>query len=352
MFNRIELRASDHVGDAPDVLLKPQGVVVIGARRGARLLPWMLMALSSPVVAAPPIDLSQLCGPGDCVVATNTTIGSAGGALSVGGNFTVNPGVVLQFLVPVRINVAGNMVLAGTVGAPGNGGDGGAGGGPGQQGGAGGSAPPVVDAIFDVRGTITLDASAAVVAEGGGGGSGGLAGVGQITGGAGGAGGKAGSLTFNTCSAFTSAAGARVLTSGGPGGIGEAGASGGAGGAGGTVTINAFQTIASNALITALGGVGGNGGAGTGANGADGSITLRALGAITVGAGSLNSGNSTPSVNQSQTIIPALASCVLPAAVPTLSAWALLLLAALMAMFSVQRMRRRFASRSNEKSGV
>lgn len=312
----------------------------------------MLAAMSAPVLAVT-IDLSQLCGAGNCVVQSNTTIGSASGSLNVAGDFTVNPGVVLEFLVPVNIKVSGNMVLSGTVGAPGNGGDGGSGGGPAQPGGVGGNAPSVASGIFDVRGTITLNAGAAAVAEGGEGGAGGWPGFGAVLGGAGGAGGAAGSLTFNSCSSFTSASGARILVNGGAGGVGQAGTLGGVGGAGGAVVINAQQGIVSNALVSALGGAGGLGGAGSGVSGADGSIALRALGPISVGTGTLNAGANTPSISPLQLSVAGLAFCSASALpVPTGSDWALLLLASLMAMFATHRLRRRFGPRSTRRPGV
>ena len=320
----------------------------------ARLLAWWLAAVAAPVGAAS-IDLSQLCGSGDCVVSTNTTIVSASAPLSVGGNFTVNPGVVLEFRVPIRIDVAGNLILSGTVGAPGDGGSGGPGGDAGQVGYAGGNAPAVASGVFNAQGTITLNANANAVAEGGTGGSGGSPGFGQTVGGAGGAGGAAGSLTFNTCSTFTSAASARILVNGGPGGVGQAGALGGAGGAGGAVTLNAKQSIVSNAPISALGGAGGSGGSGSGASGASGTITLSAVGAITVAAGTLSSGTNTPSVNSSQATLSALAFCVAstPAApIPTLSAGAMLLLASLLALISVRRWRGQSRFRARPKVGA
>ena len=317
----------------------------------------MLLAFCAPA-AATPIDLSQLCGSGDCVVSANTTIGSASSPLAVQGNFTINSGVVLEYRVPIRIDVAGNMLLAGTLGAPGHGGDGGVGGNSGQAGGAGGSAPAVVSGLFNVQGSITLGASAAAAADGGSGGSGGLPGFGLSTGGAGGSGGAAGTLTFNTCGSFTSATGARILTNGGAGGIGQIGALGGVGGAGGSVIIQAKQTIVSNAGITALGGAGGSGGSGAGAQGADGSIALTALGSITFGAGTLNSGANTASVNPNQTSIASLSNCTAPngganlPAIPTLSEWAMVLLASLVAMLSMLMLRRKAGSRSNPKSGM
>lgn len=327
-----------------------------GTRRGMGFLPWVLMVASAPVVAntANPIDLSALCDNprGDCVVAANTTIVSASGPLAVGNNFTVNPGVVLEFRVPIQIDVAGNMVLSGIVGAPGDGGAGGAGGDAGQPGEPGTSAPSVVGGTFNVRGSITLNDGAAAVAEGGTGGSGGLPGDGSSQGGAGGAGGAAGSLTFNGCS-FRSASGASIRVNGGAGGIGASGAIGGAGGAGGTITINARQNILTNALISALGGAGGSGGSGAGANGANGTITLTAQGQITAGQGTL-----TPAatINASQSTIDGLdpQTCVTPnaATIPTLSEWALILLASLMAMFSIHRLRRKFGSRSNSSTGI
>lgn len=322
-----------------------------GVRPGTRLLLGLLMAMSGPLAAAT-IDLSQLCGAGDCVVATNTTINSASGPLTVGGNFTVNPGVVLQFLVPIQIKVAGNMVVSGTIGAPGDGGAGGIGGGSGQPGGAGASAPSVVNGTFDVTGTITLDSNAAAVAEGGAGGSGGLPGFGNSVGGAGGAGGAAGSLRFNTCSSFNSASGAQIVVNGGPGGVGQAGATGGAGGSGGTVIINAKQTILSNGLVSALGGAGGSGGSGTGGNGSDGFITLRSSGGITVGSGTLVSGLNTPTIVPASLGISDLAYCSASpiTAVPTFSEWTVTLLATLLAMLSIHRLRRRIGPRSNFRS--
>lgn len=332
------------------------GVAVSLRKPLNHFLLWMLMALSAPVVAAP-IDLSQLCGSGDCVVSANTTIVSASGPLSVAGNFTVNSGVVLEYLVPIRIDVAGNMVLAGILGAPGNGGNGGAGGSAGQPGSAGGSAPAVVSGIFNVQGSISLDSNATATADGGTGGSGGLPGFGSSIGGTGGSGGAAGSFTFNTCSAFTSAGNANILANGGPGGVGQTGAPGGAGGAGGSIIINAKQTIVSNATFSALGGAGGTGGSGTGVSGAAGSIELNALGAITVASGTLSSGSNTPSVNPAQSSISALAFCPAPggatlASIPTLSEWALLLLGSLVGLLSIQRLSRRAGSRSNSKSGL
>ena len=311
----------------------------------------MLMAGASPAGAAS-IDLSQLCGSGDCVVSTNTTIVSANGPLSVGGNFTVNAGVVLEFLVPIRLDISGNMVLAGTLGAPGNGGAGGNGGDSGQPGGAGGNAPAVVSGIFNVQGAINFSANSAAAAEGGTGGSGGLPGFGQTIGGAGGAGGAAGSLTFNTCSTFNSVSSAQILVNGGAGGIGQTGAPGGAGGAGGSVTINAKQGVVSNSPIGALGGVGGAGGSASGANGPDGTISLRSSGTITVGTGTLSSGSNTPSVSPSQTTLSALTFCEVPAPIPTLSEWVLALLSAVLAMLSAQRFRRRPAPRCNARPGV
>jgi hypothetical protein len=289
-----------------------QGLSMNGRSWSLGVVPLLLMQISMPASAAP-IDLSQLCsgGSGDCVISANTSIGSASGALNVGGNFTVNQGVVLEFRVPVQINVSGNMVLSGTIGAPGDGGAGGNGGAPGQPGGAGGNAPAVASGTINVLGSITLNASSAAATEGGSGGSGGAGGSGQL-GGAGGAGGAAGSLTFNTCTAFTSATGAQVRLNGGAGGIGQTGASGGAGGAAGAFAINAKQNILSDAAVTALGGAGGSGGSGSGANGANGSITLNAGGTITVGSGTLNAGSNSASINQNQTSLAALSYCVAP----------------------------------------
>lgn len=328
---------------------------MIGSRLGLGILPLWFAVIGAPLAAAAPIDLSQLCGAGNCVVSTSQTIGSASGPLEVGGNFTVDPGVVLEFLVPVTIRVDGNMVLSGTVGAPGNGGDGGSGGAAGQPGGAGGDAPSVVSGIFDVRGSITINANAAAVAEGGAGGSGGDGGLGQV-GGAGGAGGAAGSLTFNTCRRFTSQATSQILVNGGPGGVGQAGASGGAGGAAGTVTVNAGQDITSNAAVRALGGAGGSGGAGAGGNGASGFIALTASGTITVGTGTLDSGANTPSISQSQDSIPALAYCSASAvsipSIPSLSEWGLILLTLLMAMSGMWSLHQRLGARSKSGSDI
>lgn len=316
-----------------------------GKRWGVGLSPVLFAAMAGPAWA---INLSQLCsGAGDCVVTANTTIDAASGPLTVGGNFTVNSGVVLAFTVPIEIRVNGNMVLSGTVGAPGNGGAGGAGGATGQPGGAGGSAPAVVSGVFNVQGSVTLDGTA--VASGGQGGSGGTGDSGQA-GGAGGAGGAAGSLTFNACNAFTGAAGGQVLLNGGLGGAGASGTPGGvggAGGAGGTILINAKQGITSNATMSALGGAGGSGGSGAsaGTNGASGTIALTSGSSVTVGAGTMNAGANTPVVNQNQTTIAALAFCPdsanAAAGIPTLSEWAMLFLSTLMAAFAVWRLRRR-----------
>lgn len=324
-------------------------------KSAALLLPLLIGSFCAPLAAAP-IDLSQLCGPGDCVISANTTIGSASSPLAVSGNFTINPGVVLEYIIPIRIDISGNMVVSGTLGAPGNGGNGGNGGAVGQPGGAGGNAPAVVNGIFNAQGSITLNSTAVAVADGGAGGSGGLPGSGSLIGGAGGAGGTAGSLTFNTCSAFSSLASSQIQANGGPGGIGQSGAVGGAGGTGGSVTINALQTIVSQALTSVLGGTGGTGGAGAGSVGSSGSITMSALGSITVGSGTLTSGTSTPSVNPSQSTIAALSFCTTPSAgsvpgIPTLSEWALILLASLMAMFSIHKLNRRSISSSHQKTG-
>ena len=271
----------------------------------------LFLAMSVPALAASS-DLSLLCtGTADCVISTNTTIGTANTTLNVGGNFIINPGVILEFRVPVRIRVEGNMVLSGTLGAPGDGGDGGVGGASGQPGGAGGGATAVASAIFDVRGAISINSSAIAVTEGGQGGSGGAGGVGQI-GGAGGTGGAAGSLSFNTCNSFSSASGAQMLVNGGSGGTGQTGALGGIGGAAGTVAINAKQAIVSHALVTALGGAGGPGGAGTGVNGADGTILLTSGATITVGTNTLNSGVNTPASMSNQSSISALSFCLPP----------------------------------------
>lgn len=322
---------------------------MIGGRLGTGLWAWVLVTLSSPV-AATGIDLSQLCsGWGGCVVSTNTTIVSASGPLDVRGHLTVNSGVVLEFRVPITVNVSGDMVLAGTVGAPGDGGAGGAGGNAGQPGGAGQAAPAVVSAVFNVTGAITLDASAAAVAEGGSGGNGGLPGFGSSTGGAGGAGGAGGSLTFNACKAVNNASGARIRVNGGAGGVGAAGALGGAGGAGGSVFINAKETIVSNAAISAVGGVAGSGGAGAGSAGASGTITLSALGTVTAGTGTLDAGTNSPTINASQASVGALSYCVTPAPIPTLSQWVSILLAGLMVMFAAHRLLRRPGFRSNPR---
>jgi len=152
----------------------------MGRQLTVSTLPWVLVAFSIPAVANP-IDLSQLCGASDCVVSVNTTIGSASGPLTVNGNFTVNSGVALEFLVDTQINIDGNLNLQGVVGGPGNGGVGGVGGGSGLPGSPGGNAPSVVSSLFNVKGSITVG-SGGVTAEGGSGGSGGTA----------------GSLTFNT----------------------------------------------------------------------------------------------------------------------------------------------------------
>lgn len=85
---------------------------------------WLLSALSIPSIANP-IDLSLLCGPGDCVVSADTTHSSASGLLVVTGEFTVNSGVVLEFLVKTQINIDGNLHLGGIVGSPRNEGVGG-----------------------------------------------------------------------------------------------------------------------------------------------------------------------------------------------------------------------------------
>jgi hypothetical protein len=274
------------------------------------------MAASMPVQAAlGSINLSQLCaGSGDCVVTTNTTIGSASAPLRVNGNFTLNPGVVLVYEVPIQLEVMGNLVLSGTLGAPGNGGTGGDGGS--GVGGAGGAAPPVASGIFDVKGSITLNGT--VSAQGGSGGNGGSGLTGS---GAGGAGASGGSLKFNTCSAFTSTA--SILTQGGAGGnSGDGVAAGGAGGNGGNVTINARQTIVNNGTIAAAGGIGGQA---SGANGAPGTVLTQ----------------------ENQSSIPDLAFCGPSGwahnatSIPTLSEWAMLFLSSLMAVFAVRRLRRR-----------
>jgi len=312
------------------------------ARFGASLMTWLLLTLAGPA-SATPIDLSQLCGSGDCVVSSDKTITSASGPLNVNGNFTIEAGVVVEFLVPIHLKVAGDMVLSGTIGAPGNGGDGGAGGGPGQPGGAGGSAPAVASAIFDVRGAVTLNGSGAAVAvaDGGAGGSGGMPGAGQSAGGSGGTGGAAGSFTFNTCDVFKSESTARILVNGGPGGVGQTGAAGGVGGAGGAIFVNA-RSIVSNGPIGALCGSGGAGGSSAGADGQVGSVSFRATGPISVGAGTLDSGVRT-SVEPFRLSIPAIAFC--PAAVaqpvPGLSSWLTLLLASLITLCSIPWLRRR-----------
>lgn len=314
---------------------------MIGKKLGAGLVPWLFLSAAPPALAVP-IDLSQLCGAtGDCVISSNTTIGSASGPLTVTGNFTVSPGAVLVFQVPIQIRVNGNMVLSGTLGAPGDGGVGGTGGDAGQPGGAGGDAPSVVSGIFDVRGTITVNGNAA--AEGGTGGAGGLGDTGQL-GGAGGRGGAGGSLTFNACRSFSSTSGAQILVNGGDGGTGQNGALGGAGGAGGSIIINAMQSIVSDAILRAVGGSGGSGGGGAGADGTSGTITLQSGSDITVGANTLNAGTNTASLNQNQSSIDALSFCTESWAdgtegIPTLSEWALLLLSALMAAFVVARRR-------------
>lgn len=277
----------------------------------------MCLAMAGPAWG---INLSQLCGgAGDCVVSANTVVDSAGAPLTVGGNFTVNPGVLLVFTVPIEINVNGNMVLGGTVGAPGNGGSGGAAGGAGQNGAAGGSAPLVVSGVFKVKGSVTVQNTATAVAEGGQGGGGGAAGAGGANGGNGGAGAAGGSLTFNTCSSFNSAIGAQVLVNGGLGGAGGTGATlngiGGSGGAGGSIIINAKQGIVSNATMNAEGGAGGAGSA-NGTAGAGGTISLNSGSSISVGVGTLNAGTNTPSVNQNQASIAALSFCAEPAPAP------------------------------------
>jgi hypothetical protein len=303
---------------------------------------WVLLAFSIPAVANP-IDLSQLCGSGDCVVSANTTIGSASGPLTVTGNFTVNSGVVLEFLVDTQINIGGNLNLQGVVGGPGNGGVGGAGGGSGLPGSPGGNAPSVVSSLFNVKGSITVG-SGGVTAEGGSGGAGGDGASGQ-SGGSGGAGGTAGSLTFNTCQTFTSSAGAQLTVNGGNGGNGGAGQTNGAGGAGGNagaVTINAKQTITSNANINA---VGGNGGLLGGSAGSDGVITLVASGTISAGAGTLDAGVNSPTVSQNQSTIPSLAFCggspaPPPNPIPTLATWATALMSLLLMLGGVWFARR------------
>ena len=331
---------------ALDVVLKLKGFSVSPRRSGLGMLSWLLAAASaSASAAAAPIDLSQLCSSGNCVVSTDATVGSASGPLTVPGNFTVNSGVVLQFLVPVRIKVDGDMLLSGTVGAPGNGGDGGSGGAPGQPGGAGGNAPSVASGIFDVKGSITINSTAVATTEGGTGGSGGSGATGQ-SGGAGGTGGAGGSLTFNTCSSFTGNAGAQIVVNGGTGGVGQAGAVGGAGGAAGTVTVNAKSAIVNNAAVRALGGAGGIGGVSAGASGSSGSISLSSLSTVTVGAGSLDAGANTPTISPSQASISALDFCAPPAPIPTLSEWTGILLSSLMAMLALWRLRRVRASRA------
>lgn len=283
---------------------------------------WLLTGLSLPAAA---IDLSQLCGSGDCVVSTNTTVDSAGGPLVVTGNFTVNSGVVLEFLVDTQIGINGNLIIDGIVGGPGNGGVGGLGGSAGQAGGLGGDAPSVVSSLFDVKGNITVG-SGGLTAEGGSGGFGGDGATGQ-SGGNGGSGGLAGSLTFNTCQSFTSNSGVQIRVSGGNGGNGGAGQTNGAGGAGGNagaVTINAKQTITSNASVTA---VGGNGGLTGGPAGSDGAVTLVAGGTISVGAGTLNAGVNSPIISPNRSSIPSLAFCASspappPNPIPTLATWA------------------------------
>jgi len=333
----------------------------MGSKFGIAILPLWFTVIAAPVAAAP-IDLSQLCGASNCVVSTSQTIGSASGPLDVEGDFTVDPGVVLQFLVPVTISVDGNMVLSGTVGAPGNGGvgghggDGGSGGASGQPGGTGGDAPSVVSAIFNVVGSITLDANAVAVAEGGTGGSGGQGAFGQV-GGAGGVGGAAGSFTLNTCNSFTSDATAQILVNGGPGGVGQTGASGGAGGPAGTVAINAKQDIVSNASVLALGGGGGIGGARDGDDGASGLIALTASGTITVDTGTLNSGANTPVISPNQASVPALAFCPgaapTPAVpIPTLSEWGLILLISLLAMSGIYHSHQRLGARWKSGSSI
>jgi hypothetical protein len=275
------------------------------------IVPLLLLAMKAPVSAAP-MDLSQLCasadGDGNCVVSSNTSIVSASGPLTVARNLTINPGVVLEYRVPVRIVVGGNLIVSGTLGAPGDGGDGGVGGAAGQPGGPGGAAPAVVNGTLDVRGSIFLYGTGAMVAEGGAGGAGGLGGTGQ-PGGAGGAGGAGGTLTLNTCAAFTGLAGGQIRVGGGAGGLGQNAALGGVGGAGGAVIVNAGQNIVSSALISALGGAGGNGGAGAGGAGAHGAITLNAGGPITLDSASLSAGsNNTQTPNQVSNA--ALAYCV------------------------------------------
>lgn len=299
------------------------------------IMPLFIMAASMPVQSVNGfISLDQLCaGSGDCVVTSSKTIVSASAPLRVNGNFTLSPGVVLVYEVPIQIEVMGNLVLSGTLGAPGNGGTGGDGGS--GVGGAGGAAPPVVGGVFDVKGSITLDGTAAVAAEGGAGGNGG---AGPSGGGEGGAGAAGGSLTFNTCSAFTSASGAQILANGGVGGnSGDGVAAGGAGGAGGTITINARQTIVSNATMQALGGDNGQPTVGQAANG---TIALTAGSTIT---GSL----SNAVTNQNQSSISALSFCAptgwagQTTSIPTLSEWAMLFLSSLIAVFAVRRLRRR-----------
>jgi hypothetical protein len=281
----------------------------MGRQLTVSTLPWVLVAFSIPAVANP-IDLSQLCGASDCVVSVNTTIGSASGPLTVNGNFTVNSGVALEFLVDTQINIDGNLNLQGVVGGPGNGGVGGVGGGSGLPGSPGGNAPSVVSSLFNVKGSITVG-SGGVTAEGGSGGAGGDGASGQ-SGGSGGAGGTAGSLTFNTCQTFVSNSGAQLTVNGGNGGNGGAGQTNGAGGAGGnagTVTINAKQTITSNASVTA---VGGNGGLTGGSAGSDGAVTLVAGGTISVAPGTLDLGVNSPTISPNQSSIPSLAFCTAP----------------------------------------
>jgi hypothetical protein len=125
------------------------------------------------------------------------------------------------------------------------------------------------------------------------------------------------------------------------GGAGQTAGTGGAGGNAGAVAVNAKQTIASNANISA---VGGNGGLG-GSAGADGAITLVASGTISAGAGTLDAGVNSPTVSQNQSTIPSLAFCggspaPPPNPIPTLAAWATALMSLLLMLGGVWFARR------------
>jgi hypothetical protein len=194
----------------------------------------------------------------------NLTI-TAGNGIDCGGNVG-NPGTPGFSLT---LNVGGDLLLQGFLLANGGTGQAGASGvvaGNGAAGGAGGA----ID--IDVCGTVTLEGTSGILAQGGAGGSGG-AGAGNGMGGAGNVGGPGGSINIDADLSLTQDPDSTVDAGGGAGGAGGAGGtSGGNGGAGanagvgGTVDIFSCETTI-NGIVGAGGGAGGTGGAGGGAAG-------------------------------------------------------------------------------------